>query len=40
MRLDENARVGYGFELLARGNGLVVPIVPKVHQNSAVEIAA
>ena len=36
LRLDEAERVGYGFTLPAS----VVPIVPKLHQNSAVEIAA
>src|SRR6266850_6062013 len=40
MRLDEAARVGYGFVLPAPENTSVVPIVPKLHQNSAVEIAA
>jgi len=40
MRLDEAARVGYGFVLPAPENMSVVPIVPKLHQNSAVEIAA
>ena len=39
MRLDEAARVGYGFVLPAPEKS-VVPIVPKLHQNSAVEIAA
>ncbi len=39
MRLDEAARVGYGFVLPAPEES-VVPIVPKLHQNSAVEIAA
>jgi integrase len=40
MRLDEAARVGYGFVLPASNNASVVPIVPKLHQNRAVEIAA
>jgi hypothetical protein len=40
LRLDEAARVGYGFALPASNNASVVPIVPKVHQNSAVEIGA
>jgi integrase len=40
MRLDEAERVGYGFALPTFNNASVVPIVPKVHQNSAVEIAA
>ena len=40
LRLEEAARVGYGFALPASSNASVVPIVPKVHQNSAVEIAA
>ena len=39
MRLDEAARVGYGFVLPAPEKS-VVPIVPKLPQNSAVEIAA
>jgi len=39
MRLDEAARVGYGFVLPAPEKS-VVPIVPKLHQNSAIEIAA
>ena len=39
MRLDEAARVGYGFVLPAFELS-VVPNVPKLHQNSAVEIAA
>jgi integrase len=37
LRLDEAERVGYGFSL---PNVAVVPIVPKLHQNSAAEIAA
>jgi integrase len=40
LRLDEAERVGYGFALPASEIGSVVPIVPKVHQNSAVEKAA
>ena len=40
MRLDEAARVGYGFVLPVSNNASVVPIVPKLHQNKAVEIAA
>ena len=39
MRLDEAARVGYGFVLPAPEKS-VVPIVPKLHQNGAVEKAA
>jgi integrase len=42
-RLDEAARVGYGFVLPAPDNLSVVPNVlnvPKLHHNSAVEIAA
>jgi hypothetical protein len=38
--LDEATRVGYGFALPASNNVSVVPNVPKLHQNSAVEIAA
>jgi hypothetical protein len=34
------ARVGYGFVLPAPENGSVVPIVPKMHQNSTAEEAA
>lgn len=37
MRLDEAERVGYGFSLPAAENAAVVPIVPKLHQSSAVE---
>jgi hypothetical protein len=40
LRLDEAKRVGYGFVLPGSNHALVVPIVPKVHQDSAVEIAA
>jgi len=40
LRLDEVARVGYGFVLPETPNVAVVPNVPKLHQNSAVEIAA
>jgi hypothetical protein len=40
MRLEEAARVGYGFVLPAPDNLSVAPIVPKLHQNRAVEIAA
>jgi integrase len=40
LRLDEAKRVGYGFTLPALNDVSVVPIVPKLHQNSAVEIAA
>ena len=40
LRLDEAMRVGYGFALPAPNNVSVVPNVPKLHQNSAVEIAA
>jgi len=39
LRLDEAQRVGYGFALRASDSVSVVPIVPKLHQNSAVEIA-
>jgi len=37
LRLDEATRVGYGFPLPVLS---VVPNVPKLHQNSAAEIAA
>jgi integrase len=40
LRLDEAERVGYGFVLPGSNAVSVVPIVPKLHQNSAVEIAA
>jgi integrase len=40
MRLDEAKRVGYGFALPDLSNASVVPNVPKLHQNTAVEIAA
>jgi integrase len=40
LRLDEAMRVGYGFTLPASNNVSVVPNVPKLDQNSAVEIAA
>jgi integrase len=40
LRVNEAQRVGYGFALPASEIGSVVPIVSKVHQNSAVEIAA
>jgi integrase len=40
VRLDEAQRVGYGFNLPEACDMAVVPIVPKLHQNSAVEIAA
>jgi integrase len=40
VRLDEAQRVGYGFSLPDASNIAVVPNVPKLHQNSAVEIAA
>jgi hypothetical protein len=40
VRLDEAERVGYGFALPASNNPSVVPIVPKLHQNSAAEVAA
>ena len=39
LRLDEALRVGYGFVLQAP-NVSVVPNVPKLHQNGAVENAA
>jgi len=37
LRLDEAERVGYGFVLPALNNVSVVPIVPNLHQNSAVD---
>src|SRR5215471_4012141 len=37
LRLDEAERVGYGFILPASNNPSVVPIVPNLHQDSAVE---
>ena len=37
LRLDEAERVGYGFVL---PEGSVVPMIPKLHQHSAAEIAA
>jgi integrase len=40
LRLEEAARVGYGFALPAPNSAFVVPIVPKLHQNSATENAA
>jgi hypothetical protein len=40
LRLDEAARVGYGFTLPAFNDVSVVPSVPRTHQNSAAEIAA
>jgi integrase len=40
LRLEESARVGYGFALPDSNNALVVPIVPKTHQNSAAKNAA
>jgi integrase len=40
MRLDEAARVGYGFVLPAPNNVSVVPNVPKLHQSRAGEKAA
>ncbi len=40
LRLDEAERVGYGFTLPASHDASVVPIVPKVHENSAMEKAA
>lgn len=39
LRLDEADRVGYGF-VLPSSEGSVVPIVPKMHQNRAVEKVA
>ena len=39
LRLDEAERVGYGFTLPTLTPS-VVPIVPKLHQNRAVEVAA
>jgi integrase len=38
IRLKEAERVGYGFNL-PEASDTVVPIVPKLHQNSAVEVA-
>jgi len=40
VRLDEAERVGFGFSLPENPIVAVVPNVPKLHQNSAVEIAA
>jgi integrase len=40
MRLEEAERVGYGFVLPAFDKLSVVPSLPKLHQNRAVEIAA
>jgi len=40
MRLDEAKRVGYGFALPDLSNASVVLNVPKLHQNTAMEIAA
>jgi integrase len=40
VRLDEAQRVGYGFSLPDISSMIVVPIVPKLHQNSAMEISA
>jgi len=40
VRLDEAERVGFGFSLPETPIEAVVPNVPKLHQNSAVEIAA
>ena len=40
LRLDEASRVGYGFVLPETPSVVVVPNVPKLHQNSAAEIAA
>ena len=40
MRLDEAERVGFGFSLPENPIVAVVPNVPKLHQNSAVEMAA
>ena len=40
LRVNEAQRIGYGFALPASNNASVVSVVPKVHQNSAVEIAA
>jgi len=40
VRLDEADRVGFGFSLPETPIAAVVPNVPKLHQNSAVEIAA
>ena len=39
MRLDEAARIGYGFVLPATELS-VVPNVPKLHENTAIEVAA
>jgi hypothetical protein len=38
LHLDEAARVGYGFVLPSEAS--IVPMIPKVHQNSAAEKAA
>ena len=40
VRLDEAERVGFGFSLPETPIVAVVPNVPKLHQNSATEIAA
>jgi integrase len=40
LRLDEAARVGYGFVLPTFENVSVVPIVPKSQQETAEEVAA
>jgi len=40
LRLEEAKRVGYGFVLPEASNVAVVPIVPKLQQNSADEKAA
>jgi hypothetical protein len=40
LRLDEAERVRYGFTLPARDVGSVVPIVPKLQQNSEGQKAA
>ena len=41
LRLDEAERVGYGFVLpSSTSEGSVVPIVPKLHQNTAAEKVA
>jgi len=40
LRLDEAERVGYGFTLPASNKPPVVPIVPNLHHNSAVEKVA
>ena len=40
LRLDEGARVGYGFTLPASNHVPVVPIAPKMQESKAMEVAA